>query len=277
MTSFVGRKNASAKTMAPTARVTSKIGLSPLQEAGKRVSKLRLSLRDKSGGNLNLSFRSRRGVKVSIDPERIAVPENGPFSKGVKVTIDPDRLGPDTLIREERMKNHCGEDTNSRVQFRTTVSVKLIPSHRELRPDVKAKLWDSKQLRQANAIRNRAEYMSDGRDWRNCAEENDMFIFFGELIHPYTDAIMMGEAAEYEKRQFARLSKKKEESQVNMLCSKKEESQERPLSLKQRLVVLASGVFFSSAVEKKSKRRETKENFLLSLARQNHQAIGVAT
>ena len=47
-------------------------------------------------------------------------------------------------------------------------------------------MWnDIRQIR-SNAARNKIEFAADGRDWRNCKEEDEMLTLAGELVHPVT-------------------------------------------------------------------------------------------
>lgn len=73
-----------------------------------------------------------------------------------------------------------------KVQFKPTVAVICIPSHRSYPSKVKKTLWGSTKEIKANAIRNTAEYIYDNCNWRKSTEEEQFYrdTRNGSLIHP---------------------------------------------------------------------------------------------
>lgn len=74
----------------------------------------------------------------------------------------------------------------SRVRFEENVSIIEIPSHRSYSRDTKQRMWNGTRQIRADANRNKIEWAADGRDWKNCKEEDEMLTLAGELIHPVT-------------------------------------------------------------------------------------------
>jgi hypothetical protein len=73
-----------------------------------------------------------------------------------------------------------------RVSFHTTVACIKIPSHREYSDRTKRSMWGSMKEIKANAVRNTAEFIHDKCQWRNCVEEDQMYLDSrsGNLVHP---------------------------------------------------------------------------------------------
>jgi len=79
-----------------------------------------------------------------------------------------------------------GNNQETSVQFRPSVTVRRIPSRHSYSPVTKRELWASLDEIRQNALRNEAEFIFDGGDWRNVSEEDAMFYDqrSGTLIHP---------------------------------------------------------------------------------------------
>lgn len=73
-----------------------------------------------------------------------------------------------------------------RVRFHESVVVTEIPSHRSCDEELRKVLWSGQKESRVNMTRNRREFASDGGDWRNCKEEDEMLTFRGKLVHPAT-------------------------------------------------------------------------------------------
>lgn len=77
--------------------------------------------------------------------------------------------------------------SNHRVSFLPTVAVYEIPSHRSYDKLSHRSMWNSLQVQELNARRNRLEFWAENKDWRNAYEEEDMIkTRTGELVHPAT-------------------------------------------------------------------------------------------
>ena len=72
------------------------------------------------------------------------------------------------------------------VQFRPSVTVRRIPSRHEYGEETKRDLWSNLDEIRVNALRNEAEFVFDGGNWRECSEEDVMFFDhrLGSLVHP---------------------------------------------------------------------------------------------
>ena len=84
-------------------------------------------------------------------------------------------------------------DLKTKVSFKETTTCIEVPSHHDYGSRSRKKLWDrywGSELRQEQC---RLEFQADGKDWRNCTEEEDMAILEnGELVHPITYWTMYG-------------------------------------------------------------------------------------
>lgn len=72
------------------------------------------------------------------------------------------------------------------VSLHKSVSIIPIPSRDEYSCTVKERLWSSSAELCANAARNSIEFASEGWNWRDVVEDEEMFVHkpSGELIHP---------------------------------------------------------------------------------------------
>lgn len=72
------------------------------------------------------------------------------------------------------------------VQFRPSVTVRRIPSRHEYGEETKRDLWSNLDEIRVNALRNEAEFVFDGGNWRECSEEDAMYFDhrLGSLVHP---------------------------------------------------------------------------------------------
>ena len=64
--------------------------------------------------------------------------------------------------------------------------MKRIPSRHDYAESTRKELWSSLDEIKENALRNEAEFLFDGGDWRECCEEEDMYFDkrSGALVHP---------------------------------------------------------------------------------------------
>lgn len=92
------------------------------------------------------------------------------------------------------MSNDSSIDTKSskrskskrKVSLRNDVAVVPIPMRGEYPDRVKERLWSSASELYLNAARNSIEFASEGWNWRNVTEDENMIICnsSGEMIHP---------------------------------------------------------------------------------------------
>jgi hypothetical protein len=75
---------------------------------------------------------------------------------------------------------------NSRLTFNEEVGVCPIPKREEYSKRIRQRLWPSAEDALKNAERNSLEFASEGWDWRNTLEDDDMYrdTVTNELVHP---------------------------------------------------------------------------------------------
>lgn len=111
-----------------------------------------------------ITIKSKKGKRTSItlafQPPLLAVKNN----------------------QQKEQKNDCSRA----VKFDDDVKVVKIRSHRDYSLKSKQKMWNSPHDIHVNAKRNFLEFHADGKNWRNCAEEDLMWYDYGnhEFVHP---------------------------------------------------------------------------------------------
>mmetsp|Transcript_8279 Transcript_8279/g.17711 ORF Transcript_8279/g.17711 Transcript_8279/m.17711 type:complete len:229 (+) Transcript_8279:246-932(+) len=70
------------------------------------------------------------------------------------------------------------------VSFENTVRVRPIAHYSQYSQRIKPSLWASTSEIQENAARNAFEFQAEGWHWEGVIEEDDMYLYEGELIHP---------------------------------------------------------------------------------------------
>ena len=98
-----------------------------------------------------------------------------------------------TQISELEGRHISNQDQGSKVSnkrvgvsFNPRVKVVPIPGRNSYSSRVREVLWNSADSLMTHVERNIVEYTYDGWYWRNCSEEEDMFVcsISGETIHP---------------------------------------------------------------------------------------------
>jgi len=92
-----------------------------------------------------------------------------------------------SLKRKRRSAPRYGSRGNKRsVSIDKSVTVVPIPSRTEYSCQVREKIWSSSEELFANAARNSVEFASEGWNWRQAVEDEEMIVHkpSGELIHP---------------------------------------------------------------------------------------------
>ena len=99
--------------------------------------------------------------------------------------------GPSQALRRQSQlgsssASHRSGTAACSVQFRPKVTVRRIPSRHEYGEDIKRDLWTNLDEIRVNALRNEAEFVFDGGNWRECTEEDQMYFDhrLGSLVHP---------------------------------------------------------------------------------------------
>jgi len=92
-----------------------------------------------------------------------------------------------SLKRKRRSAPRYDSKGNKRsVSIDKSVSVVPIPSRTEYSCQVRERIWSSSEELFANAARNSVEFASEGWNWRQAVEDEEMIVHkpSGELIHP---------------------------------------------------------------------------------------------
>lgn len=73
-----------------------------------------------------------------------------------------------------------------KVRFESKVCIREIPNRRDYNKEDKKKIWTSRGELKRLMLKNHAEYVYEGRDWRNAPEEDEFGVDEdGQLIHPF--------------------------------------------------------------------------------------------
>ena len=95
--------------------------------------------------------------------------------------------GPSQALRQKSQSLSSRQTSEAcSVQFRPNVTVRRIPSRHEYSVETRKELWSGLEEIRVNALRNEAEFMFDGCDWRECSEEEAMYYDQRNscLVHP---------------------------------------------------------------------------------------------
>jgi hypothetical protein len=116
-----------------------------------------------------------------------------PRMQNLAITQEPLKYNPREALEltpEKRRKKSSGDSSQAkpkkRCNFNETVEVVPIPMRNEYSNRVKSRLWNNAMEIHENAARNALEFASEGWDWRNVVEDDEMYICSasGELVHP---------------------------------------------------------------------------------------------
>eukprot|EP00816_Leptocylindrus_hargravesii_P008187 CAMPEP_0196805018 /NCGR_PEP_ID=MMETSP1362-20130617/4748_1 /TAXON_ID=163516 /ORGANISM="Leptocylindrus danicus, Strain CCMP1856" /LENGTH=182 /DNA_ID=CAMNT_0042177673 /DNA_START=90 /DNA_END=638 /DNA_ORIENTATION=+ len=136
------------------------------------------------------------GPSSELEPEPVHLLGMGGSSDGnSKMKYFGGRRGPPVPILKETLKRD--EDTVDRIKasnhdrpvsigFNEEVTVLPIPMRDEYSERIRGRLWSNAEEIHENAARNSVEFASEGWDWRNVCEDDDMYVcsVSNELIHP---------------------------------------------------------------------------------------------
>ena len=86
--------------------------------------------------------------------------------------------------------NSTASPPQKQIRFNANVRITEIPSHIHYTRDVRESMWTTPRQMARNERRNRFEFTTEGRDWRECKEEEDFVVWSttGKLLHPATHA-----------------------------------------------------------------------------------------
>lgn len=94
---------------------------------------------------------------------------------------------------------------DSKVVFKTEVSIHLIPNRHQFSSKEKEQLWMLPQELEETAYRNYIEFSLEQWDWQQAIEENDFVLIQGMLTHPAHVAMMQQQMHCTPNRQFCRI------------------------------------------------------------------------
>jgi hypothetical protein len=100
----------------------------------------------------------------------------------------------ESLNQQENMDLIDSSKRSVRIGFQDQVQVVEIPSREDYCEETRRNLWSTKDEVKANQSRNINEFNYETywspkrqtRSWWMCREEEDMVVYQGELVHPYT-------------------------------------------------------------------------------------------
>lgn len=103
-----------------------------------------------------------------------------PIMKETLKTSDQSRL------KRNVFKPSSSNQRCSKIGFNEEVDVVPIPMRGEYSDRIRCRLWSNAEEIYENAARNSVEFASEGWDWRNVCEDDDMYVcsVSKELIHP---------------------------------------------------------------------------------------------
>lgn len=135
------------------------------------------------------------GSHSELEPEPVHLLDMGSSDGNPKKQYFGGRRGPPVPILKETLKRD--EDTVDRIKasghdrpvsigFNEEVTVLPIPMRDEYSERIRVRLWSNAEEIHENAARNSVEFASEGWDWRNVCEDDDMYVcsVSNELIHP---------------------------------------------------------------------------------------------
>ena len=76
--------------------------------------------------------------------------------------------------------------SSRRLKFNEEVNVVPIPMRTEYSTRIRSRIWSNAEEIHENAARNSVEFASEGWDWRNVCEDEEMYVcsVSGDLVHP---------------------------------------------------------------------------------------------
>ena len=144
------------------------------------------------GCPIRLRFLRRIGVgeeKACLDPARQPFWPAPSSSRGrTPVSSLAMRVPLKATVEEELPWSSTSAELGQRrrVRFAPTVVVRSIPRRDEYSDRIRQMLWTDPREMCANVARNTMEFTAEGWNWRNCIEEDRMYMCenTGKLLHP---------------------------------------------------------------------------------------------
>jgi hypothetical protein len=144
-----------------------------------------------SASHIRSRFLNRLGISkpTKVKKEELSkVTSSGPCSGSFSETLKADYGKRDNTLaaRASPLASVASFSFSKKrsVRFAVEVAVHPIPSWSRYSDRIRSTIWTPTAEIHANAARNSYEFCAEGCDWRFAAENEDMVMYAGELVHP---------------------------------------------------------------------------------------------
>jgi hypothetical protein len=151
----------------------------------------RSPLKVASASHVRSRFLNHLGISRPTEVQTEQHPKqtsSGPHSGSFCVNLKADYGKRDNTLGKSSSSLTTVPSSNTsmkrRVAFDVEVTVHPIPRFSRYSDRIRATLWTPTAEVQANAARNCYEFTAEGWNWRTVADDEDMVLYGGELIHP---------------------------------------------------------------------------------------------
>uniref|UniRef100_A0A7S3LF57 Uncharacterized protein n=1 Tax=Amphora coffeiformis TaxID=265554 RepID=A0A7S3LF57_9STRA len=130
------------------------------------------------------SKRGRSGSRDSSEPSfQVLLKEGNESRSSLRRPFNFFSQGSSTSFTSSESDFSLGDSERS-VSFSPSVTVHPIPKHSAYSQRIRQTIWTAPSEMQENAARNCIEFAAENWDWRQVAEDQDMVLYQGELVHP---------------------------------------------------------------------------------------------
>jgi len=152
-----------------------------------------------AGLSTGIIDRESREPDVARKPQPPILTESLKFDFGEEEVVEnlmiptvlPEDIPMTPDSNHHSLKRVVNSEPNARrsarkLQFNEEVAVVPIPMRTEYSKRIRSRIWSNAEEIHENAARNSFEFASEGWNWRNVCEDDDMFVcsISGELVHP---------------------------------------------------------------------------------------------